>query len=455
MLGAWIGRDAAANAAQLQRALELAREYRDVVQLLVVGNEVLLRRELTPAALAELLVRARRESPVPVAYADVWEFWLRHAPVLREHVDVVAAHILPYWEDQPVGVGQAVDHVYAIAAKLRLAFGDTPVWLAETGWPAAGRQRGPARPGRLEQARFVRELLARQQVDLLPFNLVEGFDQPWKRDLEGAMGGAWGLFDTHGELRVPLTGPVVPEPHWFWLPAAAAIGGMGGAGGLIAWRRRQRRGADSQSAAVLTLAGALIGMFAWLQATALPLWSRNGWEWTAGLFALGLSVLCGITAAWRLAQVLQGEMVQPRVGLMAAFIRPGAVAVRLPAAILAALLFVVAVDALGLVFDARYRPLPWPGIVVPVLLLAGLAWLGDRLPAAAREERLLATVCAVCAVLIASLEGMANAQALLYAMLLLMLALATLRPHRSLPEEIGPSSAKPASSTAGAAQSVE
>ena len=80
VLGAWIGRDAAANEAQLRRALDLAHEYRDVVQLLVVGNEVLLRRELAPEALAVLLARARRESPVPVAYADVWEFWLRHAP---------------------------------------------------------------------------------------------------------------------------------------------------------------------------------------------------------------------------------------------------------------------------------------------------------------------------------------------------------------------------------------
>jgi exo-beta-1,3-glucanase (GH17 family) len=156
VLGAWIGRDAAANEAQLRRALDLAHEYRDVVQLLVVGNEVLLRRELAPEALAALLARARRESPVPVAYADVWEFWLRHGPALREHVDIVAAHILPYWEDEPVGVDQAVDHVYAIAARLQRNFGSTPVFIAETGWPAAGRQRGPAVPGRDEQARFVR-----------------------------------------------------------------------------------------------------------------------------------------------------------------------------------------------------------------------------------------------------------------------------------------------------------
>jgi glucan 1,3-beta-glucosidase len=137
VLGAWIGRDAAANEIQLQRALQLARDYQDVVQLLVVGNEVLLRRELPAAELASLLARARRASPVPVTYADVWEFWLRHATALREHVDVVAVHILPYWEDEPIGIDQAVNHVAEITAQMQAVFGDTPLFIAETGWPAA------------------------------------------------------------------------------------------------------------------------------------------------------------------------------------------------------------------------------------------------------------------------------------------------------------------------------
>ncbi len=451
VLGAWIGRDATANETQLRRALDLAREYRDVVQLLVVGNEVLLRRELAPAALAALLERARRESPVPVAYADVWEFWLRHAPALREHVDVVAAHILPYWEDEPVGNGRAVDHVYAVAARLRQAFGATPVYVAETGWPAAGRQRGPAIPGRLEQARFMRELLARQADEPLAFNLIEAFDQPWKRDLEGAMGGAWGLFDADGVRRVPFAGAVVPDPNWFWPPAAA----LGTTVVLLAaWWRRARR-ATGLPPTVLALGGALIGAFALWQAQALPLWSRGGWEWAAGIGVLALSVLCGLAAAWRLAGVLHGGANGPRLGIAAALGIRGASGAWLLALAQAALLFFAAVDVLGLVFDARYRPLPWPGIAAPALLLLALAWLGDRLPAEARQERLLAAVCAVGAVLVAVLEGPANGQALLYAALLLALAAATGWPHRATSAPTGRSSANPASSAAGADQRVE
>jgi hypothetical protein len=83
-----------------------------------------------------------------------------------------------------------------------------------------------ARPGGAgdtdEQARFVRGMLARQAAEPLDFNLIEAFDQPWKRALEGAMGGAWGLFDADGIQRVPLAGPLPPNPRWFWLPLIAA-----------------------------------------------------------------------------------------------------------------------------------------------------------------------------------------------------------------------------------------
>ena len=464
VLGAWIGRDAAANEAQLRRALDLAHEYRDVVQLLVVGNEVLLRRELAPEALAALLARARRESPVPVAYADVWEFWLRHGPALREHVDIVAAHILPYWEDEPVGVDQAVDHVYTVAAQLRQNFGSTPVFIAETGWPAAGRQRGPAVPGRDEQARFVRGMLARQAAEPLDFNLIEAFDQPWKRALEGAMGGTWGLFDADGIQRVPLAGPLPPDPRWFWLPLTAAAGA---AVGLMAGGLRRRRSTidaapeatDFLATVALAAAGALVAACALLQTQALPLWSRNAWEWISGGGALLLSVICGAAAAGRLAQVLQhgadGVRGGVRVGIAAAFAAPAATGARLLAIAQAGLLFLAAVDALGLVFDARYRPLPWPVVAAPALLLLALAWLGDRLPAAAREEKLLAAVCAACAILIAILEGPANTQALLYAVLLLALAAACGWTHRAGPAVMAGHSASPASSAAGAAQRVE
>lgn len=404
LLGAWIGRDPAANARELERALALARDYRDTVQLLIVGNEVLLRQEMEAVALAGLLAEARRASPVPVTYADVWAFWLRHREILLPHVDRVAVHILPYWEDEPMGSADAVDYVLRKAGEMRAAFAPLPVFVAETGWPAVGRQRGPALPGRLEQAQLVRGLLAEEGFE---FNLIEGFDQPWKRRLEGAMGGGWGLFDAAGNRRVPLAGPILPNPRWYWAPLA----GLCLALVLMASWYSFRRPANARVGLALGLAGGLAGFFAMQHALELPVWSRDAWEWLRDGGMLLLASVCAVMATWRLAELVAGEDRASRTQ-------------RWRGTLQFALLAVVAVQAFWLAFDGRYRPLPESLIVAPALLLFVLWWLGDRLPPG-HARRLLALVVAVLAMAVAFLEGAENGTALRYAGLTLLLALAS------------------------------
>jgi glucan 1,3-beta-glucosidase len=408
LLGAWIGRDPAANTRQLQRALELAREFKDVVQLLIVGNEVLLRGELAPPALAALLAEARRASPVPVAYADVWAFWQRHRTDLLPSVDVVAAHILPYWEDEPVDNALAAGYVRRMAADLRAEFAPTHVYVAETGWPAAGRQRGPAMPGRLEQARFVRQLVADGSLD---FNLIEGFDQPWKRRLEGAMGGAWGLFDSAGAQRVPSRGPIVPDPAWY----APLLGALGGGMLLALFGGRPRRALGAAAPGALMVGGGLVGFFAVPQILSLPLWSRDLWEWARNLAMLGVVLAAGSVAAARLA-----ELAQKHQGIC----QPSTSDARWRAIVQTVLLACVVLEAFWLAIDGRYRPLPWPSLVAPALLFAALAALGDRLPAR-RGRRLLALLAGVLAVAVVAGEGPGNGEALRYAGLAVLLALAS------------------------------
>jgi len=447
MLGAWISRDAVANASQLERAVALARSHADVIDLLIVGNEVLLRRELAPEALAVLLARAKREAGVPVAYADVWEFWLRHGPVLSAHVDVVAAHVLPYWEDEPVAVADAVAHVYSVAARMRERFAPLPVIVAETGWPAAGRQRGPAVPGTVEQLRFVRELQSRDAVEPLRFNLIEAFDQPWKRALEGAMGGAWGVFDAAGEQRATFAGPVPARPASRAMLALAGVGIVAGA--IAAVRRgRDRRGAGVL--AVAGLAGAATAAMAGLQADALHVWSRTPFEWAAGAIALLAGVALSLLAAHRLCDVIEAAPRAPRRGAWGALRAPGD---RAFAIALFLWLFIVMVQALGLVFDARYRALPWEGLALPAALLAALALLGDRGASEAREERVLAAIGIACALAIAWQEGLANLQAQAYAACLFVAGVAVAWPHRGKPDVRARTSA--ATSTAGAATDTE
>lgn len=459
-LGAWIGRDPVANEAQVERALELARAHPGVVDRLVIGNEVLLRRELSPQALAALLERTRARSPVPVTYADVWEFWRRHAQVLLPQVDLAAIHVLPYWEDDPVAVDQAVEHVHRIAQEMRQALAPKPVWVAETGWPAAGRARGPAQAGREAQARFVRELLAREAREPIGFNLIEAFDQPWKRRLEGPMGGAWGLFDAQGRLRVPMQGDLAPDPRAPWLLGTAVAGGLAAlAAALVAGIARRPREATLAapvraspggpwSVAVLGLSGAWLATLAALQALTVVQGGRSGLEALALTLAAGVSAVAGIAAAASLAArdparalsaALDGVARNP-FATSETMPRPRDSRRRLAArafeSIPVALLFTAAVLALWSVFDGRYRPLPWTFLAGPALLGCVLWALQgfdtgvqrfQRPPRAAAHA--LAWVLVAAAPALLWIEGLANPQALATVGALAMLAIPVLWPR--------------------------
>ncbi|MBU6271498.1 MAG: glucan 1,3-beta-glucosidase [Betaproteobacteria bacterium] len=402
LLGAWIGSNPVDDDRELGHAIALAREHADVVDLLLVGNEVLLRGERTPASLAALLDRARREQPVPVAYADVWAYWLRHAEALRGHVDVAAVHVLPYWDDEPVAIEHAVDHVAQTLAAMRAALAPLPVFIAETGWPAAGRQRGPAAPGTLAQNRLVRGLL-QAPIDWgwqPGWNLIEGFDQPWKRALEGAMGGYWGVFTAAGERRVIADGPVVPDPAAAWGLLAALAGALSGA--LLAGRLGAAR-------RPLAIAGGLIAALAQQQIASLAVWSLGPGQTVLGALAAVPALICALLAALPLARAVAAA---------------GPWLDRAHALVLALCLLGV----LQLLVDGRYRPLLWPMFGAPAVLMPAL-WLAGRLPPprpgvlGGLLRIALAVALVMAALALLWQEGLVNHQAWLAALACLGLAL--------------------------------
>ena len=99
----------------------LTKAWPGVITAVVVGNEVLLRGEMTTADLVTAIRSVKSQVTVPVTYADVWEYWLR-AREVYEAVDFVTIHILPYWEDFPIPVKNAAAHVDAIRKQMAVAF---------------------------------------------------------------------------------------------------------------------------------------------------------------------------------------------------------------------------------------------------------------------------------------------------------------------------------------------
>ena len=424
--GIWLGRDRADNRREVEAGLALARRHPGTVKALIVGNETLLRGELPSAEIKAYLEEVKKRSGLPVTYADVWEFWLK-APELAAVTDFVTIHILPYWEDQPVAEKDAVAHVRAVREKLEAAFPGKEILIGEVGWPSKGRMREGALPSPANQARFLSGVVSTAKAEGWKVNLIEAFDQPWKRRLEGTVGGYWGLNDdTQLSPKFRFGEPVSNQPDW---PLKAALGIGVALLVFVAFRlgvrdapSRASRRREFASAGIALGSGLLFG----LAAVNLPIEGEMSGDRLRAVAMLVLALVVPLAAAYAVGRSNRLP------GLVRALDPSSWRADSCMDVVLSALLAVTVIAAihvaLGLVFDPRYKDFPFAALLGPVSALAILA-LADNPgpPRPGGAEIATAAVLTGSAVFVVLNEGIANWQALLFAALLLLLALTAVR----------------------------
>jgi exo-beta-1,3-glucanase (GH17 family)/cellulose synthase/poly-beta-1,6-N-acetylglucosamine synthase-like glycosyltransferase len=219
-LGAWLEKDPEKNEVEIQTLIKVAREnYKNVVRI-IVGNESLLRGDLTSKQLAGYLDRVRQAVNVPVSTAETWDIWYNHKE-LGDHVDYICIHLLPYWEgiSNDRAVEYSVDHFNLI----KNTFPDKDIVIGEVGWPSNGRTLHSSVASVANEAIFLRRFLARAQQEKYIYYVMEAFDQPWKQVTEGAVGAYWGVYDVHRHPKFPFTSPIVKVPEWRILAGISVI----------------------------------------------------------------------------------------------------------------------------------------------------------------------------------------------------------------------------------------
>ena len=286
--GAWIGEDADRNRRELDSVVDLARRG-GAVERILVGNEALLRDDVSEGALIAAIAEVRDRTGAPVGTAEPWHVWLAR-PGLAAAVDFIGVQLLPYWEGVPVD--EAVPYLLRRLAQVEAAYPRKPVVVTEVGWPSAGRPIGGARAGRVEQAGFLRDFL--NAAGDRDFFVIEAFDQPWKIGIEGLAGAYWGLFDTERQPKFPWTGPVRERDDWLNWALLAILGGL-----LAAWVYARRRPAlRPQGAMLLALvAQSGAGGLAWALMPPLSLYlsAAETAVW-ALLFVACLILIAGVLA---------------------------------------------------------------------------------------------------------------------------------------------------------------
>lgn len=416
-LGIWLSANPSDNAQEIAAGIAEAHAYPHTISRVVVGNEVLLRRDLSVGDLIKNIDYVRARVAQPVAYADVTSFWLQF-PQVAPHVDIVMVHILPYWENTPLSVSQALTQISTVIATFKRTFPGKEISIGETGWPSAGRWRGPAAPGRVNEAIFLRRFVTLADREHVNYNIIEAFDQPWKYEDEGVAGANWGLWNAERRQKFSLNGPVAEHPDWP-LYAALAIG----AGWLLmgltwVWRWR-----------VAVVAFALSNGFALACLGTLPLLYDN-WLRLDALVNLPLQALLALLALRRAGNIWAGHSLpSPRSGaVILAGLRRLHFTFDYDSLWFLALVSAAVFEAL-LVFDGRYREAPLAVFIVPVFVSL-LRFFTKDLPHFGWEEKTAAAMLVGLAMVDCILEGPQNIQFMVWNGAAFILAAPALCPRR-------------------------
>jgi glucan 1,3-beta-glucosidase len=197
LVGAWLGTDAQINEREIEGVIEVARAgHADIV---AVGNEVMLREDMSEDALLGFIQRVKDALPgVPVGYVDAYFLFEKH-PRITAACDVVMTNCYPFWEGCPRD--QALAYMQTMLARTRAAAPGKRILISETGWPDQGsafQGSVPSHEGAMQYFVDTFGWADREGIEVFYF---AAFDEAWKVGAEGDVGAFWGLWDKDGVLK--------------------------------------------------------------------------------------------------------------------------------------------------------------------------------------------------------------------------------------------------------------
>jgi exo-beta-1,3-glucanase (GH17 family) len=197
MVGVWLDGNKEQNEVELANAIEIANAGH--ADILGVGNEVLLRGDLTEDELIDYIERARQGvSGVPVGYVDAY-FEFEVHPRITAASDVILANCYPFWEGCPAE--HALLYMKEMYRRAQRAANGKPVIISETGWPNIGTPTDGAVPSFENAIKYFIDTCQWAEEDGVEVFYFSSFDEAWKVDAEGDVGAYWGLWDKDGNPK--------------------------------------------------------------------------------------------------------------------------------------------------------------------------------------------------------------------------------------------------------------
>lgn len=197
MVGVWLDDNKEQNEIELANAIEIANAGH--ADILGVGNEVLLRGDLTEDELIDYIERAKQGvSGVDVGYVDAY-FEFEVHPRVTEACEVILANCYPFWEGCPAE--HALLYMKEMYRRAQRAGNGKKVIVSETGWPNLGTAEKGAVPSLENAMKYFIDTFQWAEEDDVEVFYFSSFDETWKVDAEGDVGAYWGLWDKDGNPK--------------------------------------------------------------------------------------------------------------------------------------------------------------------------------------------------------------------------------------------------------------
>ena len=171
------------NQAELERAVALANEYPDIVDVVSAGNEATVDwtdHLVSPDAVTDYVAYLQRHVAQPVTFCENYVPWLGKLDALAEQVDLISIHTYPVWEYKTID--EALAYTKENYAAVAERYPDKQVIITEAGWATASNGRGipPENVGEFYQKRYLEELHKWSSEQGVVVYVFEAFDENWK-----------------------------------------------------------------------------------------------------------------------------------------------------------------------------------------------------------------------------------------------------------------------------------
>ena len=197
MVGVWLDDDREQNEVEIANAIEIAKAGH--ADILAVGNEVLLRGDISEDELLDYIQRVKAAAPdTEVGYVDAYFEFVDH-PRVTEACDVLLANCYPFWEGCPAE--HALLYMKEMYRRVVNVANGKKVIISETGWPNVGTPTKGSVPSFENAIKYFIDTCQWAEQDGIEIFYFSSFDETWKVDAEGDVGAYWGLWDKDGNPK--------------------------------------------------------------------------------------------------------------------------------------------------------------------------------------------------------------------------------------------------------------